>query len=278
MSDALRPARLLLFAAVAAGGCAGDDAASTDATTGATSSTTEASTSSSTTEASSTTAETEESSTTAETTGEPATVTIHGIARVMPGSGKFVSQGDVCFVTPDQAVGPCTTTNSIGRFTLEGVPGDTHGAVTFAEDQIATFAWALRTAADDVELSLAIDTPELVQSYYDSAGVARIDGRVVVLTEVLPASAGYAATLDPTSGDGPFYYLTNAGELDPEATASSDAVAMAVFLNVDPALAPFAAPMRKDGAVCEGTDAGAPFTHSFVPDGADILYFNRHCP
>ncbi|MCA9637306.1 MAG: hypothetical protein KC420_14870 [Myxococcales bacterium] len=52
---------------------------------------------------------------------------------------------------------------------------------------------------------------------------------------------------------------------------------MAVFLNVDPALAPFAAPMAKGGVVCEVTSAGESFSESFVPEGAEILYFQRVC-
>lgn len=112
---------------------------------------------------------------------------------------------------------------------------------------------------------------------YDDTGVERIDGRIVVLKEVYPAIPGYSATLEPAVGDGPFYYETVGGILDLEATESSDKVAMAVFLNVDPAQAPFAAPLVKGGVVCEETQYGAPFPDSFVPAGTEILYFSRKC-
>ena len=274
----------LLIAVVGApflmSGCSGDDGATagtaTTSTSSTTSSTADESTSSSTTDQSSSTTE-ESTSEGMETTGAPATVTISGRLRVMPDGYKLVTQGDICFVTPDQAVGPCTLSDNYGRYELEGVPADTQGALLFKDNLIVSFAMALHTAADDLDVSLTIDTPALVQSYYDDTGVERIDGRVIVLTEVYPAAPGYSATLEPAVGDGPFYYETVGGILDLEATESSDKVAMAVFLNVDPALAPFAAPMSKDGVVCETTKYGVTYADSFVPDEADILYFSRTC-
>ncbi|MCA9634648.1 MAG: hypothetical protein KC420_01255, partial [Myxococcales bacterium] len=155
---------------------------------------------------------------------------------------------------------------------------NTQGAVTFKGSKIVTFAWAVLTETQDFELDLSIDTPELVQSYYDIAGIERIDGRIVVLAELVPAVAGHSATLEPASGDGPFYYKTGAGELDLDATETSDTIAMAVFVNVDPALAPFNAMLAQGGVACDDTVTAGSFSESFVPDGADILYFQRACP
>lgn len=68
----------------------------------------------------------------------------------------------------------------------------------------------LTTESEDLSLTLSIDTPAIVQGYYDQTGVTATTDRVVVLAEIFPdPRADYAATLMPASGDGPYYYRTS---------------------------------------------------------------------
>lgn len=267
--------------------CSGDDGIASDSETAGTAGTSSTSTTgdstSTTDDSTSTTAEstssaTGESETGTETTGAEATVTLSGELSLMPNGFNKVIDGEVCFVVDDVAE-PCTMTNGVGRYTLEGIPANTRGAVVFADNKTVTFAWMLQTMSEDFFGSLWLDTPELVQSYYGAAGVERIDGRIVVLTELSPMqSAGYNAVLSPMSGVGPFYYKTHSGTLDLEATETTDSVAMGVFLNVDPADGPFLFGFEKEGVPCEDTFYGAPFGEVAVPAGAELIYRSYVCP
>lgn len=207
------------------------------------------------------------------------TITISGALGTMPPSDvQPVDNGDVCFV-PTQGDEVCTTSDSLGRYTLAEVPGNALGGLRFSHEVLAKFYLMLGTQEVDLSVNLFIDTPTVLQGYYDQTGVLRLDGRAVVLAELYPyAAEGWTATLSPASGDGPYYYANSGGLLDLEATATKLPSAMAVFLNVDPAGGPYEVVWTKDGTSCTASSWGQPEPGPWaIPGDADITYRAYDC-
>jgi len=212
--------------------------------------------------------------------GSAPTIALSGNVSELSGSIQThpAKQADVCFVM-DGADDLCTSTGDAGTFDLPGVPVNTVGAVRFSSPTLSTFYHLLVTESEDIKFHLAIDTPELTQSYYDQTVLVRDPDGFVVLAELWPdVKADYEAVLAPTSGDGPFYYASWYGTIDLAATATKANVAMGVFLNVDPGDGPYTTSFTKGGMTCTTPSFGADVPAWSIPTDADIVYMNFECP
>jgi len=202
------------------------------------------------------------------------------------GPNAAVHEADVCFVT-EGADDICASTldhpdnqnYDKGVYELVGVPMSTVGAVRFSGPTLSTFYYMVATESEDMDLTMSIDRPATIESYYDQTGIVRDTGGFVVLGEIFPdIKSDYEAVLTPASGEGPFYYGSPKGLLDLAATATKANIAMGVFLNVDLGDGPFMTSFTNGGPSCTTPSFGGAAPAWSIPADADIVYMAFECP
>ena len=189
-----------------------------------------------------------------------------------------VEGAEVCFV-PVVGDPLCTSAGAEGDYVLAEVPSHVEGAVRFQHESIATFYHLLVPGTDDLELTLTIETPTVIENFYTATQTSPGPDGVVVLAEIFPqAKAGYSASLEPSSGTGPYYYQSWNANLDLEATETNVNVAMAVFLDVDRNGGPYDVVFDAGAGACTTPSMGEERSAFSVPADADIVYLQFACP
>jgi hypothetical protein len=210
-----------------------------------------------------------------------ATVSIYGVVSAL--GGGQLTEGDACFISEGAAdlCAPITPITGLTdpNYEIEGVPTYTVGAVRFRNPEIATSYWVLTTKDRNIEFGPFVETPAVIQGFYDKTGITAAPDGVVVLAEIFPGpKAGYQAVLTPPSGDGPHYYATPYGDIDTSATTTSSSVAMGVFLNVDRKGGPYSTSFTLGAETCDSPSYGGARPPFAVPDDADLVYAPFSCP
>jgi hypothetical protein len=99
-------------------------------------------------------------------------------------------------------------------------------------------------------------------------------GRVVKATQVLPASASNATTLDCAKGDVWTYTVTEDTTITPINLAPGQRVTLIVQATATSRTLTFGSPFKKTGTLVTGT-ASALFVIEFVSDGTNLCESNR---
>ncbi len=205
----------------------------------------------------------------------PATVELGGaIRKFVPGvmsDSVAVANAEVCFLRDGPEL--CTQTDQDGEYLLR-VPANTVGGLRVRADGLPTNHSPVASGTEGFRFSRLLLDHESVESVYAQAGVTVGPSGVLVLAGF---AQGVAMSLNPSSGQGPYYYLSAyTDELDLEATTTGPA-RTALYLDVDPNDGPFTAGFMVDDVLCTWPQWGAPFPAWTIPDGVEVVTLSLHC-
>jgi hypothetical protein len=173
---------------------------------------------------------------------------------------------------------PCVTTNSIGYYQVQGVPGGNEILLEFTKDTFFPVLRTVTTGSTDIELGSIPYPTVALANLFGTLVNTKIDtskGQVLAMalkTVILPdGGTGFtgqedvSAAMTPKSGQGPFY-TTASSVPDPAATATSTN-GVGLFANVEPGDVEIemSHPTKSCTRYVEGAWQGSTSTASRVP-------------
>lgn len=134
------------------------------------------------------------------------TITFTGTVRNGALSSIPIKGAEVCVF--DRSDIPCGTSDATGAYTLAGLPKNEAITLTTVADQFVSERWDILTSDTNDTFDPYLFEEALLADVYNKAGIAA-DGTKgaigVVLSDPATGGAGYAVSIAPASGDGPYY-------------------------------------------------------------------------
>lgn len=137
---------------------------------------------------------------------------------------------------------PCVATDWRSAFVLPDVPKNSELLLTFTKEDYVPMLVSVKTAATSVDRPALVQplmtTTSLSDEWLDAAGVVLDEskGHMVVAAHqpggLAPLPGRLSVSIDPATGDGPFYLDTNF-QIDLNATGFSEEISGALFYNLE---------------------------------------------